>query len=213
MDVNGVTPQAGSLPTGPGARILRAADADAWQDGYRFLAAARDTAASVEENVRSARDAGYEKGFAEGYAAGSVEATELVLRTTLSIDRYVAGLEKEIGNLAMNIVHRVLGKFDTGDLVARAAAQAATEFRDAKAVKIAVHPASVDRVKAALAALPKAGRPAATVEGDPGLAEQACLLVSDFAVVNASIESQLRALAANLTSSPHGSHEPAATAG
>jgi len=190
------------LPRGPGARILRAADAGLWQEGYRFLAAAREAAANLEDSVRSARDEGYQKGFAEGYAAGSVEATELVLRTTLSVDRYVAGLEAEIASLAMNIVQRVIGKLDAPDLVARAAAQAVSEFRDEKAVKIAVHPTAVDSVKAALAALPEDGRPSATVEGDAALSEQACLLVSDFAVVNASIESQLRALAANLTSRP-----------
>jgi len=204
MDVEGMTSKKTGLPAAPGARILRAADAEAWQDGYRFLEAARVAAANVDAEVRSARDAGYEKGFKEGYAAGSVEATELVLRTTLAIDRYVAGLEKEIGSLAMSIVHRVIGRFEAGDLVARAATQAVSEFRDEKAVKIAVHPGAVDRVKQALAALPRDGRPLVTVEGDAALNEQACLLVSEFAVVNASIESQLRALSANLTSPPPG---------
>lgn len=200
MTIDRVAAPGAGLPTGPAARILRAGEADVWQEGYRFLAAAREAAATAEDSVRGARDAGYEKGFAEGYAAGSVEATELVLRTTLSIDRYVAGLQSEIANLAMNIVHRVIGTFEAGDLVARAAAQAVAEFRNDKAVKISVHPSAVDRVKAALAALPDDGRPNATVEGDAALSEQACLLVSDFGVVNASIESQLRALAANFTS-------------
>ena len=198
---------AATLPTGPGARILRGSDAEVWQEGYRFLAAAREAAASAEDNIRSARDDGYEKGFAEGYAAGSAEAGELVLRTSLAIDRYVAGLESEIANLAMNIVHRVIGKFDAPDVVARAAAHAVSEFRDDKAVKIAVHPTAVDRVKAALAALPAHGRPSATVEGDAALGEQACLLVSEFGVVNAGIESQLRALAATLTANA-GRHDP-----
>jgi type III secretion protein L len=189
------------LPTEPGSRILRATDVQAWRDGYRFLALARETAARAEENARSAYDAAYKKGFAEGRAAGAIEANRVVREAAVAVDRYLGGLDKEIGALALNIVRRVIGEIDVADLVAHAATQALSEFRQEKNVRIAVHPAAADRVNSALGAFAQDDRPAATVESDPALDKGACILVSDDAVADASIDVQIRAIEAGLTSS------------
>lgn len=188
------------LPSEPGPRILRAADVDAWLEGYRFLARAREAAATAEENARSGYNAAYEKGVAEGRAAGAIKAGQLVDEAALSVDRYLSGLDKEIVTLVLRIVRRVIGNIDVADLVAHAATQALTEFRQEKDVRIAVHPAAADRVNSALAAFAGNDQPAATVEPDPALDKSACILVSDDAVVDASIEAQIRAIEADLTS-------------
>ena len=133
-------------------------------------------------------------------SAGAIEASRLVRDTTLAVDRYLAKLESEIGALALGVVRRVLGELDIADVVARAAAQALSEFRQEKFVKVTVHPAAVDRVSTALAALSQEGGPAVTVEPDPAVDQGACIVTSDFAVVEASIEAQLRAFAADLRS-------------
>jgi flagellar biosynthesis/type III secretory pathway protein FliH len=54
----------------------------------------------------------------------------------------------------------------------------------------------------ALAAFAHNDRPSIMVELDPALDEGACVLVSDVAVVDASIEVQMRALEASLTFGP-----------
>jgi type III secretion protein L len=188
------------LPAGPGTRIVRAAQIDVWQDGYRLLAAVREAAGKVEENARNTYDAAYAKGFAEGRSAGAIEASRLVRDTTLAVDRYLAKLEGEIGGLALGVVRRVLGEFDVADVVARAAAQALAEFRQEKFLKVTVHPAAADRVSTALAALTRESGATVTVESDPALDQGACIVTSDFAVVEASIEAQLRAFANDLRS-------------
>jgi type III secretion protein L len=188
------------LPAGPGWRIVRAAQVDVWQDGYRLLAAVREAAGEVEENARNTYDAAYAKGFAEGRSAGAIEASRLVRDTTLTVDRYLGKLESEISALALGVVRRVLGDLDVADVVARAAAQALAEFRQEKFLKVTVHPSTVDRVSTALAALTHEGGPTVTVESDPALDQGACIVTSDFAVVEASIEAQLRAFANGLRS-------------
>jgi type III secretion protein L len=190
----------GEFPEEPGPRIVRAADADAWQDGYRFLAAVREAAGKVEETAHAAYTAAYEQGYAEGRAAGSFEASRMVHETTLAVDRYLARLENEIGALALSVVRRMFGDLDVTDLVARAATQALAEFRHEKNVRVTVHPAAVDRVNAALAAFMQGKHAPVTVESDPALDEGACIVASDFAVVDASIDVQLRALEAGLAS-------------
>jgi type III secretion protein L len=193
-----ITPD--DLPSEPGPRILRAADVDAWLEGYRFLARARETAAKAEENAQSSYDAAYNKGLAESRAAGAIEAAQLVRDVTLAVDRYLGGLDKEIGTLVLRTLRRVIGDIDVADLVAYAAAQALSEFRQEKNIRIAVHPATADRVNSALAAFAQDGEATVIVESDPALDKSACILVSDDAVVDASIEAQIRALEADLTS-------------
>jgi type III secretion protein L len=194
------------LPAGPGLRIVRGAQVDVWQDGYRLLAAVREAAGKVEENARITYDAAYAKGFAEGRSAGAIEASRLVRDTTLAVDRYLGVLENEIAALALGLVRRVLGDLDVAEVVARAAAQAVAEFRQEKFLKVTVHPAAIDRVSAALAALTQEGGTTVTVESDPALDRAACIVTSDFAVVEASVEAQLRALANGLRSSGRGAH-------
>ncbi len=184
------------LPTEPGSRIVRADQAGVWLDGYEFLAAVREAASKVDEEAQNTYAAAYEKGYEAGRAAGVVDASRLVRDTTLAVDDYLSKLEHEIGALAMSVVRRIIGDLDVTELVARAAAQALAEFREAKTLKVRVHPVAVSRVRAAL----EASHLAVTIESDPGLDEGACIVSSDFAVIDASIEEQLRALAADLAS-------------
>jgi type III secretion protein L len=184
------------LPAEPGSRIVRAAEAEAWQDGYEFLAAVHEAASQVEEKARSTYAAAYEKGYEEGRAAGALEASRLVRDTTLAVDRYLAKLENEIGALAVSVVQRMFGELDVTDLVARAATQALAEFRQQKNLTVTVHPAAADHVRAAL----NGGRLAVTVESNSDLNEGACIVSSDFAVIDASLDVQLRVLAADLAS-------------
>jgi type III secretion protein L len=90
----------------------------------------------------------------------------------------------------------VLGELDAGELIARAAAQAVGELRREKCLKVTVHPAAAERVRAILAALPPDGGVTVTVESDPALDERACIVASDIAVIDASLEAQLEAFAA-----------------
>jgi type III secretion protein L len=184
------------LPRGPGARILRTEEAGAWQDGYRFLAEVRRAAAQVEETARKTYASEHARGFAEGRSAGANEGARFLTETVAKVDRHLAALEHEIGALALEVVRRVLGQLDTADLVTRTATQAVAEFRRGKFLKVTVHPAAVDQVAATLAALPRDGGPTVTVEADPALDERGCIVASDFAVVDAGLEAQLKAFAA-----------------
>jgi type III secretion protein L len=178
--------QLNDLPPGPGQKIIRAKDAELWNDGFRFLS-----------EVKAVHAAEYARGFAEGKAAGVAEAAALVNKTTVAIDRYIASLDQDIAALAVRIVRRVLGEFDASDLIAKAAVQALAEFRREKTLKVSVHPSSVDAVRSAIAAHIRGTGLGITVavDGDASLAKDACVVASDFAVIDASIDTQVNALA------------------
>lgn len=175
------------LPKAPGVKIIRAAEEGAWRDGFRFLAEVRTL--QVEER---------EAAYAEGIAAGRLEASKLVTQTTAKVQKYMASLDKQVAQLAFDIVRRILSEFDDRELVARAARNALADFRDTKSVTIKVHPSVEHHVRRAIADL--AGgvgdeRFAVSVEADPEIGESVCVLSTEFAVVEATIETQLAAIA------------------
>lgn len=188
------------LPTGPSKRILRPEEVQAWQEGHDFLAAARREHDRMQEASRRAYASEYAQGYDDGKAEGKAEAARLVADTTARVDRYLAGLEDEVATLALDVVRRILGEFETGELVARAARHAVADIRRAKFVKLTVHPDALDHVRGALDAMladTEAGF-AVDVEADHTLAPGACIVATDAAVVDAGIDTQLAAMAAAL---------------
>jgi type III secretion protein L len=184
LDDNG----AGSdrLPRSPGVKIVRAGEEGAWRDGFRYL----DEAKRVHAAERA-------RGYAEGRAAGVKDAGILIAETAAKVDGYMATMEPQIAALAFDIVRRVLNDFDDAELVERAARTALAEFRDAHAIVIKVHPAFETHMRNALAdMLPVDGTLVpVTIESDPKLDRRSCILATDFAVVEASIDIQLAAIA------------------
>ena len=173
------------LPKAPGVKIIRKRDEAAWRDGYRLLAQAKE----IYESERA-------KGFAEGKAAGTQEAAKIVIETAEKVDRYLAALDQEVAALAMDIVRRILGQYDQANLVAQATAQAIADLRHEKALKITVHPSVHQQVMEVIA---RSGRQnTIQVDSDPTAAPDRCLIASEFAVVDASIETQLATIAAAL---------------
>ncbi|TIN39296.1 MAG: HrpE/YscL family type III secretion apparatus protein [Mesorhizobium sp.] len=191
-----------AVPRRPVARILRAAEARAWQDGHAFLDEARRDAQQLRDAARRAYATEYAQGYEDGKARGDEDAARLVSETAVKVDRYLGGLEAEIINLALDVVRRVLGEFDASMLVAKAAAQAVTEIRRAKYLKVRLHPASVNRVRDELNAVLRESDLGMTVEidADDTLATGACILSTDIAAIDASIEAQLNAIAAAISS-------------
>ncbi|TIQ01386.1 MAG: HrpE/YscL family type III secretion apparatus protein [Mesorhizobium sp.] len=191
-----------AVPRRPVARILRAAEARAWQDGHAFLDEARRDAQQLRDAARRAYAAEYAQGYEDGKAQGDADAARLVSETAVKVDRYLGGLEAEITGLALDVVRRVLGEFDASMLVAKAAAQAVTEIRRAKYLKVRVHPLSVNRVRDELDAALRESDLGMTVEidADDTLATGACILLTDIAVIDAGIEAQLNAIAAAISS-------------
>lgn len=174
------------LPTMPSGRILRREEADAWTDGFRFLAEARK--AYDEERSR---------GYRDGREAGAAEAVRIIANATAKVDGYLAFLDKDMAKLALDIVRRILDEIDVASLTEKAAVRAIADFRKAKSLTITVHPDNLAQVRAAVDShLRKANLGlTARVEADPAMATGGCLVASEFAVVDASIETQLQALA------------------
>lgn len=184
------------LPPRPPGRVLRAAEAQAWQDGFQFLSAAKGEAQQLTAVARQAYAQEYVRGYEDGKSEGDTEASRIVAEATAKVDRYLATLEGEVVALAMEVARRVLGAFDDKALVAQSARQAVMRLRRAKYMKVSVHPDSIAQVRGELAAFASQTDAGFTLEiiADPTLAPQACIVATDIAVMDASVEAQLRGI-------------------
>ena len=108
----------------------------AWQDAFEFLNHAEKQIAEEKTEAEEAASRLYEAERARGYEDGKAEATRLITETTLKVDRYLQSIEPQVAKLAMSVVNRVLGNFDTRDLVAAAAAHAIVDLRREKGLTV-----------------------------------------------------------------------------
>jgi type III secretion protein L len=187
-------PQSAAGPTT--GSVLNARDVKAWQDAFEFLNHAEKQIAEEKTQAEETASRLYEAERTRGYEDGKAEATRLITETTLKVDRYLQSIEPQVAKLAMSVINRVLGNFDTRDLVAAAAAHAIVDLRREKGLTVSVHPDVVDSVSKEFARLGVSGRMEVTIEGNPTLDPTACIIASDLAVIDASIKTQLTAIAA-----------------
>lgn len=185
------------LPKRPGKRILKAAEAQAWQDGFAFLDAAKRRAAELQDTARGAYGDSFAQGYQHGKAEGGADAARLLAEVAAKVDRYFGSIEKDVVGLASDVIARVLGEFDAGDLVARAARQTILEMRRSRYIKVTVHPQAVEAVRDELEAVCADSTFQGTIEviADAELPRDGCVVATDIAVVDATIEVQIAAIA------------------
>ena len=184
---------AGGSTTGS---VINARDVKAWRDAFEFVNEAEKQIAEEKMQAEEAASHLYASERARGYEDGKAEATRLITETTLKVDRYLKSIEPQVAQVAMSVVQRVLGNFDTRDLVAAAAGHAVADLRREKQLTVTVHPDAVDSVSKELTRLGLSSRIEVSVEGNASLEPTACIVASDLAVVDASIQTQLAAIAA-----------------
>ena len=164
-------------------RIIRAGDAQ------RLLASRSETSADsrLTDLHREARA----HGFREGVGA----ATKDLVAALASLRRYTSDPERWIGQTVFAVLEKLLGDRESSELVPLIAAEAIAGCRNEfESVDLHVHPRVADAVAARLSGIVGA---ALTVDvvADPALNETACELHTPFGLIDASLDTQLAALA------------------
>ena len=185
-----VTPAAGT-------RVLKASEACLLLEAQTLLDAARERAAEMDREAQAAYERRREEGYRDGQEEGRLEHAEKVLETVLSSVEYIEGIESTLVRVVSEAIRKVIGEVDENERIVRIVRNALTTVRNQQRVLIRVAPADEKPVREALAAMLTAV-PGSTsfvdVVGDARLERGACLLESELGVVDASLETQLKAL-------------------
>jgi len=179
------------LPTRPASRIVRAAEAPLWIDGYAFAQAARDEAEQVRRDsarwLQEARD----EGFAEARRQGDEQVIERLAEATAQVDGYLAGLETALVDLALGVVREVLDERDNAELLLCCTRKALLAFRQDQQLTLFVAASELDPVRDRLTS-DSHGMPALTVEADAQLAAGQARLSGPVGSVEIGLEAQLQ---------------------
>ncbi|AMB84959.1 type III secretion protein [Pseudomonas agarici] len=181
------------LPSRPTGRILRAAEADAWSNGFAFLQAARDQALAIRNDSQQWLADARAEGFASAERQGAEQAALLLQDTARQVDAYLHGLESAFADLALNIAREVMGELDAGERILRCTRQAMTAFRQDQALTLYVAREHLDSVRQALAVEPLP-TPGVAVEADDQLTADQTRLSSPVGSVELGLDAQLAGL-------------------
>ena len=182
----------------PGQRILRAADVAAWGEAEALLASARAQADAIVARAESELEAERQRGYAEGLAEAQMEQAEKMIDTVSRTIDYFGRVEGDMVGLVMSAVRKIIDDFDDTERVLIVVKNALSVVRNQKQMTLRLHPQQVDVVRARvndlLAAYPGVGY--LDIVGDGRLAMESCILESEIGLVEASIESQIKAIEA-----------------
>ena len=185
-----VTPSAGT-------RVLKASEAAVLLEANAVLDAARERVADMERKAGEAYERRREEGYRDGVEEGRLEHAEKVMETVLSSVEYIEGIEATLVNVVAVAVRKVIGEIDENERIVRIVRNALVTVRNQQHVTIRVAPADEKAVREGLASMLASvpgGASFLDVVPDARLERGACLLESELGVVDASLETQLKAL-------------------
>jgi flagellar biosynthesis/type III secretory pathway protein FliH len=170
--------------------LVPAADVGRVQDALALLAEAGDLRRGAEAATDAAREAarveGFAAGRAEGLAAAEAERQAELFRIALRDSELQRERQKDIARLALEVVRRIAGELDAGAMVAGLAERAAAQLTPDSVAMVRVAPAAVAAVRARLD-----GRVGLSVEADPSLEGQDCVIETALGRTHAGLDTQL----------------------
>jgi len=185
------------LPTRPPARILRAAEAAVWVDGFAFLQAAKEQAEAIRSDSAHWLEQARAEGFESARVEGNQQVSALLGETSARVDAYLAGLESSLVDLALGIVREVLDDMNDAERLVRCTRKALGAFRQDQALTLFVPRIDVEPVRQQLKA-ERDSLPAIAVEGDDQLEAGQARLSSPVGSVELGLDEQLQTLRRSL---------------
>ncbi|MDR2488972.1 MAG: HrpE/YscL family type III secretion apparatus protein [Desulfovibrio sp.] len=184
------------IAASPGARLIKAAEWAAWSEADGIVASARREAEKLRREGETAFAAEKQRGYEEGLIEGRREHAEQIMDTVLKSIEYIEGLEKGISALVGDALRKILGTLPPEELIADVVRQSLALVRGQRQVILRVSP---EDERALRAQLDDIAREYSSIgfldlQADSRLARGSCSLQSDMGVIDASVETQIRAI-------------------
>ncbi len=184
---------------GTGRRVFAPAELHALRDAQALVQALQQQREQAEARQAAALDKARREGLAAGLSEGRLAARRELAQAQLAMaeqaQREREALRRQteatVAMLTLEVVRKLAGELDAGDLVAQLARTAVQQLIEDEPVTLVVHPKMARRVRERCEA--GGGRwPAVTVEEDPSLKPFDCRLVTRAGTTLAGLDAQLR---------------------
>ncbi|WP_179283409.1 HrpE/YscL family type III secretion apparatus protein [Bordetella genomosp. 9] len=174
-------------------KVLRRDEHVAFLDAKGLIRRARDDATRVAEQAREAYRRECERGYAEGMQAARVEQAAAMLSVARQTADYLRQVEREMAELVVAAVRRIVGDFDATDRALTVVRGGLAVLRRQKNVLLRMHTddAAVVRqhMQALLAQFP--GVDYLDVVPDDRLARGTCRMETPIGTIETSLDQQL----------------------
>lgn len=187
----------GTLHVRPGIKILKAPEATQWMNARRMLEETHACCADMLRKAELDAETMRRKGYEEGCEEGRLEYAEKMLETVFSSLEFIEGVETRLVDVVSQAVRKIIGEMDDTTRIVLVVRQALQTVRQQQRVTLRVAVADEKAVAEALAPLMQSAPGMAAFLNllpDPRLPRGSCLLESDMGVVDAGLETQLKAL-------------------
>ena len=193
-----LTPGQFDLPSGK--KIVRADEIQTVLDARQAIAAAETTAEEIRQAAEREREEERQRGYQDGMEEAKAEMATQILAVAREVDDYYASVESVMVDLVKDAVTRVIGTLDDEQQLFHVVRKALTMVRNQAKVILHVAPSQEefvrDQLDKLLEGLPGIGFVDVVPDGRAKVGS--CILKSDMGIIEASIESQLKALEASL---------------
>jgi type III secretion protein L len=183
----------------PAGRIIRAADLPFWLNGNAYLDAAKAAFEDAQQNIPRIVAGERAKGYEQGRDAGIKDVIDLMAQMQAKAQSHYRRLNQDIAELVIRSVQEIVGAIEPGEAISSTVLKALKALDLGAEFTLYVAPQVFDDVREKLlAALDAATQSKLLLRQDPKLPLTGCRLVSEFGVVDLSIEKQLVILADSL---------------
>ena len=176
----------------PGTKVIKQAEYAELVRASEIIRAAEARAAEIVAKAEADYKARYEAGYADGVEAGRMEHAEKVMETVLASVEFIENIESTVVSVVNQSVRKIVGDLDEDERIRRIVSTALAHVRGEQKVVVRVAPADEPTVSASLAAMTSSAF--LNVVADPRLSRGSCILESNLGVIDASLETQLKAL-------------------
>ena len=185
-----------SVRPAAGTKIIKADEYALYLEASSLLDAAREKAAAMEAQAEEAYERKKEEGYRDGMEEGKLEHAEKMMETILSSVEFIEGIEDTLVSVVNQAIRKIIGEMDGKERIVRIVRNALNNVRGQQKVTVRVAPADEEAVSQALAAMTagSSGSEFLTIVADARLSRDSCILESELGVVDASLETQLKAL-------------------
>ena len=177
-------------------KIIKAKDIWAYQDARRIVAEAVLRKEQIIDAAFAVFNAEQKRGYLEGREAARLEQTKNMIEIVTQTVDYFARVEAQMVDLVMDSVRRIINEYDDREKVIKVVRNVLTLVRNQKQIIIQVYPDKITAVREQLENIKEIFPNIDQIEiiGDPQIASDACIIISDIGQVEASMSGQIDAL-------------------
>ncbi|MBO4312449.1 MAG: HrpE/YscL family type III secretion apparatus protein [Desulfovibrionaceae bacterium] len=189
LNSEGLSPSAGT-------KLIKAEEYASFAEASSLLAEARKKTDEMLCSAEEVWQARHDEGYRDGVEEGKLELSEKMLETALSSVEFIENIERTLVDVVNKAVRKIIGELDDAERITRIVRTALNTVRGQHKVIIRVAPADEPVVSAALAAMTakSSGESFLTILADTRLSKDSCIVESELGVVDASLETQLKAI-------------------